>query len=171
MKEFYARLKPFVGRKGSPFKTVNFTFRGQLFQGGDRPTWYKVSEEYARQLRLVTQDEGVAPMFDVADDAEKAAIDQKEEQLRLVALGHISATHAAPSPPTAIDLTTPHSAPLKPPTGLEKAPAASPAAREAAIPTTAGIDEDLDPRGSDASVRSGGDLTTRDLPRQPVASR
>ncbi len=135
MANLYARVKPLNPRQG--YVLNRYHYLGNLFVGGPRPTWYKVSPEYAAYCRQDVQETGV-PSFDVVTEAEKQEIDAKEEQLRLVELGFMSATVAAPPSRQAIDIQD------------ARVPAARGAARAEAVPLT-------------VEKPSGGDLTTGDL--------
>jgi len=128
--ELFARLKPYAPRLGLRLRRLHFG--GNLYQGGDRPTWYKVTPEMAAKLKQIKQDAGAAA-FDIVDADEKKVIDVKEEERRLVALGVMSETVAKPGERTAVDLT------VKPEPAV-----AAPIAREAAIPSRLDVDESSD---------------------------
>ena len=99
---FYVRLKAHAPKKG--FGLLRYHFAGNLFQGGDRPVWYKVNEELATLCKANCQESGMAS-FDVVTPEDKLEIDKVEENRRLVALGLMSATIATPRGPQMIDLS------------------------------------------------------------------
>lgn len=86
---FYARLKPHNHKQG--YILYRYHFMGNLFQGGDRPTWYRVDDRLAKVLQDDVQETG-RPSFDVVSVEEKLVIDKIEEERRLVAMGMMSAT-------------------------------------------------------------------------------
>jgi hypothetical protein len=90
---FYARLKTRDPKRG--FGMSRYHFAGNLFQGGPQPTWYRVDTTLAELCSKDTQDNGQFT-FDVVDEAQKLEIDAEEERRRLVSLGLLSATVAAP---------------------------------------------------------------------------
>jgi hypothetical protein len=147
--DLFARLKPLDPRRGQSLQRLHV---GKvLYLGGDRPAWYKVGKALAAELSKRTQANG-APAFDIVTAADRKRIDEEEERRRLVALGLVSATVAAPATREAVDLTR-----------TEKS---SPGAREAAIPASAREDEiPLEPPAR------AGDLTTADLPENTSRRR
>lgn len=139
----YARVKPLNPRQG--YVLNRYHFLGNLFVGGQRPNWYRVTKEYADFCRLDKQETGV-DSFDIVTEAEKMAIDAKEEQLRLVELGLLSATMPAPQARQAIDIRS----------AADKAVPARGNARTEAVPAT--TSKSLDGGGAPS-----GDLTTKDF--------
>ena len=146
MADMYARLKPLAPKQGLTY--VNYHFVGNLFRGGDRPTWYKVDSDMAARLKVEHQESG-ALAFDVVDAAEKAVIDKKEEERRMIALGLMAATLQGPAASAAVDLTR----------TSKTAPGAS-SAREEAIPAKASAKDTLEPPALPEGL---GDLTSKDL--------
>jgi hypothetical protein len=139
----YARVKPLNPRQG--YVLNRYHFLGNLFVGGQRPNWYKITEEYAGYCRADRQETGV-DSFDVVTEAEKVAIDAKEEQLHLVELGLLSATVAGPAARQAMEIKMP----------TDKAAPARGNARTEAVPVTAS-------KSLDGGELSHGDLTTKDF--------
>lgn len=107
----YVRVKPYNPRQG--YILNRYHFLGNLFVGGARPTWYRVTQEYADFCREDRQETGL-PAFDIVTEAEKLEIDAKEEQLRLVELGLLSATINAPHARQPIDIREVKPAEAKP---------------------------------------------------------
>lgn len=100
---FYARLKALDPKRG--YAMVRYHFAGNLFQGGLRPTWYKVDEMLAKLCAEHRQDNGLAA-FDVVTETEKLDIDAEEERRRLVSMGLLSATASSPRAAQALDIRT-----------------------------------------------------------------
>lgn len=127
----FARLKPYNPKQG--YILNRYHFQGNLFVGGERPTWYRVDDELGRRLKTDEQETGRAA-FDVMTGEEKSVIDKVEEERRMVAMGMMAATFSVPSRLAPVDLVKPTAS-----------------AREEAIPATRQRDND------------GGDLTSTDL--------
>lgn len=104
---FYVRLKSHDPKRG--YGMVRYHFLGNLFQGGQRPVWYKVDTELAKRCSEDRQENG-NPTFDVVSEAEKLDIDAEEERRRLVSMGLLSATASSPRALQALDIRT--SAPM-----------------------------------------------------------
>ncbi len=99
---YFVRLKPYNPKQG--YNVTRYFFQNNLFVGGDRPNWYKVSREFAAVCKKDEQENGVKT-FDVVTKEEQAAINEIEENRRLVSIGLMAATHAVPAPKQAIDLS------------------------------------------------------------------
>lgn len=113
---FYVRLKAQSPKQG--YNLVRYHFAGHLFQGGARPTWYKVNEQLANLCRNEYQESG-RPAFDVVTEDEKNSIDREEEQRRLVSLGLLSATIPTPRAAPTLDI---REAPTKAPGRFDAIP-------------------------------------------------
>lgn len=143
--DLYARIKPCNPRQG--YELRNLHFLDIKWEGGERPTWYKVGPELAARCRDELQSSG-KPAFDVVTAEEREQIAKVEDDRRLIAMGIMAATSVAPSTAAAIDLTKPGQA------------------REAAIPAATMASEDLrPPTPAPVWEPAGGDLTTKDLPK------
>lgn len=98
----YARLKPFNFKQG--FILNRYHFQGNLFVGGERPTWYRVDEALGRLLKADEQETGRAS-FDVVTPEEKVVIDKIEEERRMVQMGMMAATLPVTARANPVDLT------------------------------------------------------------------
>lgn len=93
----YVRLAPYAPRHGNMVQ--RYVYRGQLFTGGDRPTWYKVSKALADELKLKRQVDGdmlSRPLFEIKDEEEKELIQAEEHRRALAALGVTTPTMPVP---------------------------------------------------------------------------
>lgn len=157
-KTIFARLYPQDKRQGRFVGNVHF--EGQLYRGGDRPTWYKVPADLADRMGNQFNPGSGAPMFQVVDEKTKNDLSATEQQLRLVALGVASETVISPGTPAAVDLTAKgkdgkggrkgRASAVPKPAPEEAAPAAAPAEAPAAVVAPAGV----------------GDLSSADLTNQ-----
>ena len=127
---FYARLKTYDPKRG--FGMIRYHFAGNLFQGGARPTWYKVDSALANLCINDTQENG-QPTFDVVEESQKLEIDAEEERRRLVSLGLLSATVSAPRGTQVQDIRTPPSRALG---RFDAIPGDAPPASAAGVVTT-----------------------------------
>lgn len=131
---YYARLKPHNHKQG--YILYRYHFQGHLFNGGERPTWYRVDDGLAQVLQNDVQETG-RQSFDVVSAEEKVAIDKIEEERRMVQMGMMSATLPLLSRPNPVDLLS-----------------IRPVSRESAIPEA---------RRSETNTAPGGDLVSRDF--------
>lgn len=109
MSHVWVRLQPHNPKRG--FTQMRYHYSDQLYVGGVKPNWYKVKAGRAAILEELSQDDqdpNSPPLFELADEAMKNEIDQKELQRRMVQLNLLA--HNAPIPttalPTSVDLTT-----------------------------------------------------------------
>lgn len=111
-REIFCRLYPHAPRLG--FHVRTYTYRGQKYIGGDRPTFYIVDEALAAELNELTQEEtnpDSKPLFQFFhDQEEKERIEKMETEKYLAALGAVVNTVSLPrdlQPPATRDLTAP----------------------------------------------------------------
>jgi hypothetical protein len=105
MAEKFVRLFPVNPRQK---RTVaSYTFRGQRYMGGFRPTWYKVSSQLADALRDLRQDhtDPYSPaLFDIMDEEAKQTTERREQEQYLAQIGAIQGVISVPqdvkAPPT-----------------------------------------------------------------------
>jgi hypothetical protein len=109
----YVRLKPYNPKAGHLVKNYNCPLpngKRQHFSvdSNDRPVWYKMDPKTAVGLRDLHQSENPSTplLFDILDDATYHQVVARENDLRLVELGLMSATMAAPimAAPRLVDL-------------------------------------------------------------------
>lgn len=159
----FVRLLPANPRVG--ITVQGYTYRGYMFRGGERPTWYEVSQALAdelSELRQVHSDPRSQPLFQICDESQKLATERGEQDKFLAAIGALTATISLPkgyeAPPT-INLDAPSIAP-PPITATDVMP--SPLvdnSRAAAIPTgRAGG------RRAIQAEKNFGAVTTADIP-------
>jgi len=103
--QIFVRLLPHNPRKGRLVQRYSH-WDGQLFEGGPRPTWYRVTREQAAELEPLRQegmefnDPDAKQLFQVVTGEEKQQIEAEEQGLALQALGAAAATVAANNPTT-----------------------------------------------------------------------
>jgi hypothetical protein len=105
---YWVRVAPYDPRRGYVIR--KYGVGGTLYQGGERPTWYKVPVELAEQLRDIPQSPGDprSPyVFEVYSEEDRHRVDAIEEERVLVQMGIMSATAPRPALQSApaMDLT------------------------------------------------------------------
>lgn len=134
MPTMYARLFPWNPRQG--YMVRGYNYREINFKGGERPNWYEISEELARELgafKQIETDPRSLPLFQICTEEQKATLEQAEQGRYLAQLGIAAQTVSLPKdfqPPQTVRLVA---AEAPPPLTASTAPVAADA-RSAAIP-------------------------------------
>jgi hypothetical protein len=106
--ENYARLHPYSPRRG--YVVQKHSFQSQVYMGGPRPNWYRVSSELAELLRPQLQQHDnpdSKPLFQIVSGEEKVLIEAQEQQEFLASVGAAARTQLAPrdvAPPPTVDI-------------------------------------------------------------------
>ncbi len=94
---YWARLVPFNPKKNCNVR--RYGHMGTMYQGGEKPVWYKVTPGQAQALMALHQadgDEQSPKLFDIYTEEDRMKVDARENEMRLVQLGLVA--QAAPVP-------------------------------------------------------------------------
>jgi len=93
----FARLVPYSPRQG--YTTRGHSYKGITFLGGERPTWYEITPEFALELSEFKQSGSgpyAKPLFQVFDAETKTRVEQMENEKYLAMLGAVGQTVSIP---------------------------------------------------------------------------
>ena len=106
--DLYARLYPFSPRRGIFVRT--YTMDGQVYKGGERPTWYRITPDLAALMQDKHQqfdDLDSKPLFQIVEHTKKIEIEAREQEQFLAALGAVGQTYSTArdvAPPPTVDV-------------------------------------------------------------------